>query len=357
MTKIPFTDLALRKLPYTERGQKRYWDTTTPGFGITVGTRAKTYICMTGEDRRMMTLGRYPDKSLKDARQEAKVVLATSTGTRPSMSDSEALKAFLKDCEGRLRASTAERYRYALAPHMDKIDPNTNDPNELKALKAFYNWCLDRDIRDRNPFARRKVQFAVRDRLLTDDEIKRIYAYDRPPYSIVVKLLLLTGQRRGQIAGFDPDWVEGDTIVFPASIMKSSRVHVVPLTETVQELLPHLSSFSGWSKSKRRMDKAINVHNWVLHDLRRYFSSTMAQLGVPLHVTEHILDHRSQITGVAEIYNRYSFLPEMREALETYEAHIATLVAPGPSATRAVAIAPTNGADRDKAAIEEGSVP
>ena len=52
----------------------------------------------------------------------------------------------------------------------------------------------------------------------------------------------------------------------------------------------------------------------------------MARLGVPLHITEQILDHRSQVSGVAAIYNRYSFLGEMREALMTYEAHIAKIV-------------------------------
>ena len=55
----------------------------------------------------------------------------------------------------------------------------------------------------------------------------------------------------------------------------------------------------------------------------------MARLGVPLHITEHIIDHRGQLSGVAGIYNRYSYFSEMREALLLYETHL-TKVLEGP---------------------------
>lgn len=84
--------------------------------------------------------------------------------------------------------------------------------------------------------------------------------------------------------------------------------------------------FHGWSKAKARLDLHSGVSNWVLHDTRRYFSTTMAKLGTPLHLTEQILDHRSQVSGVAAIYNRYGFLDEMREALTVYEGHIRSLI-------------------------------
>jgi len=48
----------------------------------------------------------------------------------------------------------------------------------------------------------------------------------------------------------------------------------------------------------------------------------MARLGAPLHITEQLIDHRSQLSGVAAIYNRYDYLKEVREALEMYEAHV-----------------------------------
>ena len=96
---------------------------------------------------------------------------------------------------------------------------------------------------------------------------------------------------------FRLDWIDGDTITFPASIMKSRRAHTIPVTGYGRRLGEF--GFQGWSKAKKRIEADTGVTNWVLHDLRRYFSSTMARLGVPLHVTEQILDHRSQVSGVA----------------------------------------------------------
>jgi integrase len=279
---------------------------------------------MFGRARRLKTIGHHPDTTLRDARIAAHAILAFPP-RKQSISDKDALSAFLNDCAIRLRPTTVDRYRCALIPHREEIDLDTNDPNELKALKAFYNWCIDRGIRETNPVARRKVVFNTRDKLLSDEEITKILAYERKPYSTIVKLLIYTGQRRGQFAQFDQSWVQDDVIVFPASIMKSSRTHVLPATETVRTLILKLGTYGGWSKSKRRMDEHTQVSGYVLHDFRRYFSTTMAKLGVPLHITEHIIDHRTQIRGVAEIYNRYIYLAEMREALETYEAHIAKI--------------------------------
>ena len=118
------------------------------------------------------------------------------------------------------------------------------------------------------------------------------------------------------------NWVNGGVLSFPATIMKSGRPHSIPLTGYGQYLPEQSFAFNSWSKSKVRFDKACGVTDWVLHDFRRYFSSTMARLGVPLHITEQIIDHRSQLTGVAAIYNRYDYLAEMKDALERYEAHI-----------------------------------
>ncbi len=318
------TDLAIQKLPLLEKGQKTHWDKALPGFGVRVGARTKAFVVMFGKERRLKTIGKYPDISLKDARQSAREILAKPPEVS-AQSDADALTAFLEDCAERLRPSTVERYTFALAAHRETIDLTTNNPNELKALKVFYNWCIDHGIRDRNPLIRRKVVFAVRDRLLTDKEVKAVYNYEREPYSTLIRLLLLTGQRRGQFANFDTDWIVDDVIIFPASIMKTKRQHIIPATPTVLALIPKLGSYGGWSKSKKRMDEKTKVENYVLHDFRRFFSTTMAQLGVPLHLTEQIIDHRTQVSGVAEIYNLYKFIPEMRTALETYEAHISKI--------------------------------
>ena len=71
----------------------------------------------------------------------------------------------------------------------------------------------------------------------------------------------------------------------------------------------------------------LSFDDYTLHDIRRTFSSTMARLGTPIHVTEKLLNHASgAISGVAAIYNRHSYRDEMRGAMSAYEDHLANLI-------------------------------
>jgi integrase len=324
------TELAIRKLAHPKKGSTKHLDQSMPGFGVRCTARSKSFFVMYGEERRLKTLGRWPELSLKDARNAARKLLAAPPVVRNSPRFGEARDMYLADCRVRLRPSTVERYHYALKGvddvKLQMVPTDISDPNQIKALKALFNWCIDRGFIDRNPFIRRKVKFATRDRLLTDDEIVRIWQVEQNPYSKIVKLLILTGQRRNQIWKFDPDWVDEGILTFPADVMKTKRTHVIPVTRYGMYLPASQFSFNGWSKSKARLDRHSGVSDWVLHDFRRYFSSTMARIGVPLHVTEQLIDHRSQLSGVAAIYNRYSYLAEMRDALDAFEDHVFGLV-------------------------------
>ena len=87
------------------------------------------------------------------------------------------------------------------------------------------------------------------------------------------------------------------------------------------------SPFNGFSRSKRTFDSEIDIEPYTLHDLRRTFSSIMAKLGTPIHVTEKILNHASgTISGVAAVYNRHSYQDEMRDAFRAYEAYLSKLI-------------------------------
>lgn len=79
--------------------------------------------------------------------------------------------------------------------------------------------------------------------------------------------------------------------------------------------------FNGWSKCKRHFDLQLeNVEPYTLHDLRRTFSTTHAKIGSPIHITEQLLNHVSgTVSGVAAIYNHYSYKTEMRNAVEQYD--------------------------------------
>ena len=88
------------------------------------------------------------------------------------------------------------------------------------------------------------------------------------------------------------------------------------------------TTFNGWSKAKTMLDdKLVSVAAWTLHDLRRTFATNLAALGVPIQVTEKILNHVSgTISGVAAVYNRHTYMDEMREAVGLWEKKLQSLL-------------------------------
>lgn len=181
MTTLRLTDLTLRQLPFTEAGQRRYFDETTPGFGVTVGTRTKTFIVVRGKKRQLTTIGRYPAISLHDARKEAKRLLVQEPEENAATGLVEAVAGFLKDCEGRLRPTSVRAYHFALrnAPNITLKEANrrtvpATTAHEIKAYKALFNWAMREELVDRNPFAHSQVTFEKRSRVLTDDELRAV---------------------------------------------------------------------------------------------------------------------------------------------------------------------------------------
>ena len=162
------------------------------------------------------------------------------------------------------------------------------------------------------------------------------------PFGAIVKLLILTGQRRSEITNLRQSWLEDDAITFPAEIIKNAREHTIPMGDMTKVLIANLpkrtdllfpsrlndkTPFNGFSRAKLTFDKELEIESYTLHDLRRTFSSIMAKLGTPIHVTEKILNHTSgTISGVAAVYNRHSYQMEMREAFADYEDYLKTLI-------------------------------
>lgn len=128
--------------------------------------------------------------------------------------------------------------------------------------------------------------------------------------------------------------------IIPAERTKSNRKQVLPLVRGAIEILAALpkldddrvfparaasaNSFSGFSRAKARLDAFAGITGWVVHDLRRTAATGMARLGVAPHVVERILNHTSgTLGGVAGVYNRFGYLPEMRDALERWASFVA----------------------------------
>jgi integrase len=90
------------------------------------------------------------------------------------------------------------------------------------------------------------------------------------------------------------------------------------------------ASFGNWGKEKDRLDTIMGdtVAPWTLHDLRRTYATTLASLGIPIQVTERLINHVSgSQSGLVAVYQRYNYAAEMREAVALYERHLASLLA------------------------------
>ena len=313
-----------------------YWDTVVPGFGVRVTAKSKAYFIVYGTGRRSKTLGKYPAMPLKTARDEAKRFQVTDTPKQQLQRLTDAREAYLRECDTKNAKKTVDQYRLFLEKvnkqslsDITRTDVDLNSPHAVMVWKVFFNWCIRNELTDSNPFAHTQAKWKSRSRVLNDSEIKEIWAYDFPPYSTYLKLLLLTSQRVNQFAQFQQDWVYDGLIHFPSEVMKGGKDHALPMTPIVASLLDKHQPFNGWSKAKSRIDRFVTIPHWTNHDLRRTHSTIQAKLGTPIHVTEAVLAHTSgAISGVAATYNRYSYLEESRTALLNFEKYISTLVSP-----------------------------
>jgi integrase len=366
------TDLQIKKLKPPETGQKTFYDEALPGFGIRVSQGgSKSFVVMIGKSRQLKTLGRYPSMALADARRQAKryqsdvsLLEMPQIGKPALVSFDEAKERFLKDSDRRNKASTAGEYRRLLNRHfnfeknlcditrqdimsvIEHLNQTHSEPRHaFIAIRTIMNWCQRNGMIDASPVPPLKFKAQSRARVLTDGELQKVWRRAEEfeyPYGSIVQLLILTGQRRGEISGLRWDWIKDDDIVFPQGFAKNSREHRLPIgvwTKRILNELPQFSdmvfpsrydeikNFSGWSKAKRQFDQTIDVRDYVLHDLRRTFSSNLAQLGTPIHVAEKLLNHVSgTVSGIAAVYNRYTYLPEMRQAVAAYDAHLQKLL-------------------------------
>jgi integrase len=203
-----------------------------------------------------------------------------------------------------------------------------------------------------NPFLAlpRREAGEARDRVLTDDELASIWraaeATGAKVFGLLVRLLILTGQRREEVAGMAWSELSPDrqTWTIPAGRAKNGKDHLVPLSAAARDLLPEEphaderesellfpgqrgTPFNGWSKSKAQLDKDSGVIGWRIHDLRRTLATGLQRLGVRLEVTEAVLNHVSgSRAGIVGIYQRHEWAAEKRAALDAWAAHVMALV-------------------------------
>jgi integrase len=208
------------------------------------------------------------------------------------------------------------------------------------ALSAFFSWCVAEGLLELNPVTGTAVanENGSRERVLTQAEIRQLWrGLDDDPFSEIVRLLLLTGQRRNEIGLLR--WAEVDLahkmIVLPPARTKNSRTHELPLSPQALAILarqPRRNStefvfgergFTSWSAEKAKLDKRAPIAAWTLHDLRRSCATHLGELGVQPHHIEAILNHYSgHRAGVAGVYQRAKYESEMRAALQKWADYL-----------------------------------
>ena len=233
---------------------------------------------------------------------------------------------------------------------LDKI-ADENGPAQADRALAFlgrvFNWHASRSDEFRSPIvrgmARTKPRERARSRILTDDELPRVWqaAGDAGMFGALVKFLLLSAARRSEAAGLRWSEISADGWLLPAARNKTKVELLRPLSQAARDLLAQLPRFADCeyvftlrgrrpitdiSSSKRELDARSGVAGWVIHDLRRCSRSLLSRAGVNADIAERCLGH--VLPGVRGTYDRHHYQAEMLHAFEALAARINQIVNP-----------------------------
>jgi integrase len=373
---MKLTQSAINKLaPPPGKSDAIFFDDDVHGLGLRAhsgGKRSWIFQFKIGAKQRRMTFGTSPAISLVAARKmaaelHAKVLL----GKDPAAAKSDGRKRAADTMEAILRLYLPEK-RQGLAPGsyvaterhllvyarplhglgvgcitrrdigtlLAEIAAKSGSPSANFArasLSAFFAWCMMRGLIEQNPvIGTLRAQMQPRTRVLPLHELAAVWrACGDDPYGAIVRLLILTGQRREEIGGLRLEEIGDGIIALPASRAKNRRAHVIPLSAPAQAILAAQpprdefvfgsKPFTSWSRGKGLLDTKLAP--WILHDLRRSVATGMAELGVAPHIVEAVLNHVSgHKAGIAGVYNRATYEREKRVALATWADHVLAAV-------------------------------
>lgn len=379
--KVSLTDAKIKNLKPLHAKQYEIWDEKISGFGCRVSPKgSRSFILMyriNGRSRRF-TLGKYPDLSLSEARklaQKAKSDIVQSIDPAEKLKLKKAkiynfesvVKQFVELYAKPRNKSWSETQRILNTDftkhwcNRDIREITKSDVNKIldkkarnypssanhafRAVSKMFNWCVERDLLTSSPCQGLSLPgpLVKRDRVLSEYELIKIWNTAKEisyPYGNIIQLLMLTGQRRGEVSSMrweDLKYEEGIWVI-PADLNKSARQHIVPLNEGVEKIISSLPKIddtwlfpargsgrpvSGFSKWKKKLDILSDTSEWTVHDIRRTVATGMAKLKIQPHIIEKILNHTSgSLGGVAGIYNQFEYIDEMREALLLWETEL-----------------------------------
>ena len=303
-----------------------------------------------------MRLGEDPAASKAETRSRAEETFGQCLRAYLAKQRQEVRQSTFEDIERHLVKNLAALHglhiakvdRRAIATQLSRVASRApTQANRTRAsLSKFLNWAAGEGLVETNAarHTNKVEESKPRDRHLTDVEIRSLWhALPDGDYGDILKLLLLTGQRKAEIADlrFDEIDLEGGFIELPPARTKNHHRHKVPLSATARAILQArrprqdralvfgngVGGFSGWSQAKQRLDNALKIQPWRIHDLRRTCATGMSKLGVQLHVIEAVLNHVSgHKAGVAGIYNQDTYEAEKATALAIWADHVAAVI-------------------------------
>jgi integrase len=423
MTKAILTDAKVRGLKAQPGQRVEEPDALVSGLRIRVTSSSKTWILRqrAGGKVRTITLGAFGDAkgdlTLAAARTKAVAVQVDIAGgivpmpayTRSTRKTpnrlSDQIDTFMhRYAEQRVKRPEVYRWQFDkyvipyfgdwdiaairrrdIAEFLDAVGDNHGMTTARRVgglLKRLFKFAVSRDMIEVDPAAALILPGAEvqRERTLTDEEIRAFWQATDPstrrdernragrpkphpsmfPWGAYFRLLLLTGQRRGEVSRIR--WAsinfENATWALEAVETKSARAQLVPLPSPAVEILnelprifyseagasaasPYALTTNGrvpiadFGKAKRWLDVEMEriagaaPPEWHIHDLRRTVSTKLAQLGVDPFVRRRVLNHAQ--SGVDQIYDRHDYLAPKRAALDLWTNHLLEIVNGQPS--------------------------
>ena len=357
-------------------------DAVIPGLRLVVqptGVKSWALRYTVGERDRKMTLGNFPGLSLEEARKAAAVAKGDIIrGIDPAAVKLEARRTgtTVDDIWSEYEALHLSKKRSATAGHarglfvkrllpvwgrvgiadikrrdvmavLDSMSAIPAAQNRAKAvLSHFFNWALEREIIDASPCGgvKRPNKPQARKRVLTDDELRKLWnvCYDVGfPFGPMVRMLILTGARRTEVAAMAWDELQFDQRLFvlPKARSKTNNDHETHLSGAALEVLNSVPRFgrfvfsarndkavSGFSKAKSRIDSLMGegVAPWTFHDIRRTVGTRMQRIKIRREVIEACLNHVAG--GIIGVYQTHDYGPEKVVAFDTWAAEVHRIV-------------------------------
>jgi integrase len=373
---------------------KTFWDSDLHGFGLRVrASGARTWIVMYdihGRARKI-SLGSPAIVPAADARAKAKDILAARrlggdpAGDRsreraeaaktigalvprylpwkaPQLKAStlrETTRHLLRDLQPLHREPVKAVTRAMIAQRLGELSESNGTGAATRARASwstFFMWACREGLIDSNPvaFTNAPREPQAREHAVSDPELATIWrALDGDGidehYAAIIRLLILTGARRDEIASVRREEIDLDAalITLPGARVKNNREHVIPLPQPALAILKAqmqqrpadrafvfgrgAGPYSGFSQAKKALDGLLGaaVAPWRVHDFRRSLSTALHErFDIAPHIVESILAHVNG-SRVAATYNKSVYLDQRRDALERWAAHVMQLTGGG----------------------------